>query len=160
MIGIINFKIIIFQEHMEQLTKGVLDVKIYPPKQDIPRFVSLRDFIIVTIWIPNTWILDSSEYRTVWMSGIQLVRSKVRHDNWMNPFATISRRSWHYNDVLNQRFRGGRWRWWWRSNVRNGFLPLLAKLFIIPRHPVAISVTVFYNLTKWTNYLFIFPVKI
>ena len=49
MIGIINFKIIIFQEEMEQLTKGVLDVKIYPPKQDIPRFVSLRDFIIVTI---------------------------------------------------------------------------------------------------------------
>ena len=29
----------------------------------------------VAIWIPNIWIPDSSKYQTVWMSGIQIVKS-------------------------------------------------------------------------------------
>ena len=29
----------------------------------------------VTIWIPNTWLSDSSEYWTEWLSGFQMVKS-------------------------------------------------------------------------------------
>ena len=36
---------------------------------------------LVTIWIPNTWILDSSEYRTVWLSDIQMVKSRDLADH-------------------------------------------------------------------------------
>ena len=35
----------------------------------------------VTIWIPNTWIPDSSEYWTVWMSGIQMLKLQPDFEN-------------------------------------------------------------------------------
>ena len=34
-----------------------------------------------TFWIPNTWIPDSSEYGIVWVSGIQMIKSRDLADH-------------------------------------------------------------------------------
>ena len=48
-------------------------------------------FSTVTIWIPNTWILDSSEYQTVWVSGIDMVQSRDLADHSNTGFWTLNR---------------------------------------------------------------------
>ena len=58
-----------------------------------------NDCYTVTIWIPNTWIPHSSEYPTVWVSGIQMVKSHdfTDHLNTINRLFSVRFSDHHSN---------------------------------------------------------------
>ena len=70
-------------------------------QQILKKFRNSDNFFlcIVTIWIPNTWIPDLFEYKTVWVSGIQMIDMWLGRPFEYQTFWTINR-LFHSNSQL------------------------------------------------------------
>ena len=92
------------------------------------------------------------------------VLPKVRRHYWMTPKWTISRASWCYYNIFNQRFKDGGWRWRWHSTVREIFLPLLVvktsfcNVFRQNVNILSKNVCLYHFLVKWWHFVMIFVV--
>ena len=86
--------------------------------------VMLMELSLVAICIPDTWIPDSSEYRTLWVSGIQMVKSSDLADHYYRKEINhltiqLKRTTSNMYFLTNKNFD---WTWAWTSDTKLGII--------------------------------------